>query len=116
MDIPSLACRAGCVCVWNCLTAAPTRATLDEQIAAIEELAELEPNCKCKSLVCARLTAGCLESLAHYKSMLLSRYADELDVTACEKLRSEKRALLEQLMSIDSLRRARYEDLLDAGS
>jgi len=84
----------------------------------IEELADLEPDSKCKHNTLLprydwQLT-GCLQSLAHYKQQILLRYrgamssdeATQLDQQVCEHLL--------RLEHIDPLRQNRYRDLLAA--
>jgi len=51
---------------------------------------------------------GCLESIVHYKLLLLRKYGAELNA----KLLSEEcRVLLRCLQALDPARRRRYEDL-----
>lgn len=59
-------------------------------------------------LLMSYLTTGCLESIVHYKLLLLRKYGAELDA----KLLSEEcRVLLRCLKALDPARRRRYEDL-----
>jgi len=55
-----------------------------------------------------------MQSLAHYKQLLLSTWGDQLDASAKASLDTQVKELLERLSAIDPLRRHRYEDLLKA--
>ncbi|KLO14220.1 rab-protein geranylgeranyltransferase [Schizopora paradoxa] len=71
---------------------------LKREIQVIEELSEVEPDCK-----------WCLESLCHYKRLLLASFTHNEDqrialVDACQ-------SLLSRLQSIDPYRRNRYLEL-----
>ena len=77
---------------------APSRALLEGEIQAIGELLEEEPGSK-----------WCMESLVHYKSLLLKQHATQNDER--EALKEECARLLEELKGVDSFRKARYEEL-----
>ncbi|WFD32027.1 protein geranylgeranyltransferase type II [Malassezia sp. CBS 17886] len=83
---------------------APTRRVLEAQIKLIAELAELEPDSK-----------WCLQSLAHYKQELLSRFAEQMDTRTAEAVRAETAGLFRRLATIDPLRAQRYRDLEHGG-
>ncbi|KAF7966885.1 hypothetical protein HWV62_36635 [Athelia sp. TMB] len=80
---------------------APSRALLEGEIQAIGELLEEEPGSK-----------WCMESLVHYKSLLLKQHATQDDER--ESLKEECARLLEELKGVDSFRKARYEELAAA--
>lgn len=90
----------------------PDQKTLEQQIHLIEELAELEPDSKCTLSFTKR--PGCMQSLAHYKQLLLSTWGDLLDASVKDTLATQIKELLERLSVIDPLRQHRYEDLLKA--
>ncbi|WFD36413.1 protein geranylgeranyltransferase type II [Malassezia cuniculi] len=71
---------------------APTRETLEAEIATITELSELEPDNK-----------WCIQSLAYYKDLMNKLY----DVDT----KSEVDGLLARLIEVDPLRKGRYNDL-----
>lgn len=53
-----------------------------------------------------------MQSLAHYKQLVLTVCADQLDAAAKATLAKQIKDLLERLSHIDPLRQRRYEDLL----
>lgn len=55
-----------------------------------------------------------MQSLAHYKQLLLSTWGDLLDASVKDTLATQIKELLERLSVIDPLRQHRYEDLLKA--
>ncbi|PFH50050.1 hypothetical protein AMATHDRAFT_146065, partial [Amanita thiersii Skay4041] len=67
------------------------------EIKAIQELLEEQPDSK-----------WCLDSILHYKRLLLAKHGSSVDVA---KTKSECYKLLEQLKGVDPLRRQRYEDI-----
>ncbi|PWN47494.1 protein prenylyltransferase [Violaceomyces palustris] len=80
----------------------PSRDILEEEIQAIEELLELEPDSK-----------WCMQSLANYKVLLSKFVGSEGGEGVEENLLSSARSHLEKLKDIDPDRRARYQYLLD---
>jgi len=87
---------------------------LDREIAAIQELLEEQPDSKCMMPYLglfsrhSRYRIGCIESMAHYKSLLARKFRSEVNF---EVLSQEIRSLLEQLEELDPARRRRYQDL-----
>ncbi|KIM49288.1 hypothetical protein M413DRAFT_438472 [Hebeloma cylindrosporum] len=75
----------------------PSKELLEREIASIQELVKEEPDKK-----------WCLESIVHYKLLLLRNYGRELDAKV---LSEECRVLLRCLQTLDPARRRRYEDL-----
>ncbi|KAF8636467.1 hypothetical protein AX17_003283 [Amanita inopinata Kibby_2008] len=67
------------------------------EIGAIQELLNEQPDSK-----------WCLESILHYKRLLLRKHGESVDVAA---LSNDCIQLLRQLKMIDPLRRHRYEDI-----
>jgi len=70
---------------------------LEREIAAIQELLDEQPDSK-----------WCIESITHYKRLLLKLYTSEVDVNV---LSEEIRTLLSRLQTLDPARRRRYRDL-----
>lgn len=57
---------------------------------------------------------GCLESLVHYKRLLLKIYAKVASQSAeveSKRLMSECQSILDKLLQVDPYRRKRYEEL-----
>lgn len=77
---------------------APSRDLLEGEISAIGELLEEEPGSK-----------WCMESLVHYKSLLLKLHAKENGERSA--LKEDCAGLLKELKEVDPFRRARYEEL-----
>ena len=94
---------------------------LEREITVIQELLEVEENSKCMCGFFTTRTApltwdlaiGCLESLVHYKSLLLALPESS---ASKEKLLEECRSSLAVLEQIDPKRRTRYRDLGQSGS
>ncbi|KAF9501297.1 rab-protein geranylgeranyltransferase [Pleurotus eryngii] len=72
---------------------------LEREIGAIQELLEEQPDSK-----------WCMESLVHYKRLILTNYSSDRD----SDLVADCVQLLEQLKEIDSARRHRYEEIRQA--
>ncbi|KAF8163141.1 rab-protein geranylgeranyltransferase [Crassisporium funariophilum] len=70
---------------------------LEREIAVIQELLDEQPDSK-----------WCMESIVHYKRLLLRNCASEVDVGA---LSTDCRTLLKTLEDLDPARRKRYQDL-----
>ncbi|RDB20991.1 Geranylgeranyl transferase type-2 subunit alpha [Hypsizygus marmoreus] len=70
---------------------------LESEIAAIQELLDEQPDSK-----------WCMESIVHYKRLLLRNHLEHVDT---QKLSAECQELLEQLQRIDPWRRRRYEGI-----
>ncbi|KAJ8517321.1 hypothetical protein ONZ45_g5499 [Pleurotus djamor] len=69
---------------------------LEREIGVIQELLDEQPDSK-----------WCMESLVHYKRLILANYPSEQDTALLESCLS----LLEALKKLDSARRDRYEEL-----
>ncbi|KAF9052708.1 hypothetical protein BJ165DRAFT_1442192 [Panaeolus papilionaceus] len=78
-----------------------SRSLLEREIGAIQEL--LEDQCDSK---------WCMESIVHYKRMIVFKYANEEDVGV---LSQECREMLSRLIELDPARRRRYESLCKSG-
>ena len=91
------------------------------EIEGIEELLEEEPDSRCTSKFsspgCSKLTwsedlaTGCLDSLIHYKRLLVKLLSSEEDREEREKLNLECKEMLDQLAEIDPMRGNRYRDI-----
>ncbi|XP_006458270.1 hypothetical protein AGABI2DRAFT_216711 [Agaricus bisporus var. bisporus H97] len=75
-----------------------TRKVLEREISVISDLLAEQPDSK-----------WCLESLVHYKRMLINSHKDAVDAQA---LTDECHALLLQLSEIDPMRSRRYKDIM----
>ncbi|KAJ7197194.1 hypothetical protein GGX14DRAFT_471768 [Mycena pura] len=78
----------------------PTLSVLEREIVIIQELLELleeQPDRK-----------WCMESLVHYKRLVLRKHSSTIDVPG---VTSECRNLLNELRRVDPARRARYEEI-----
>lgn len=88
------------------------REVLEREIGVIKELLDEQPDSKCMAYVVHGLTipylafTGCMESLVHYKGILLRHHSPHSETLVCECL-----DLLEQLKDIDPARRQRYEEI-----
>lgn len=94
---------------------------MNQEIEGIRELLEEQPDSKCASYVCPRLSlvmaqaihTGCMESLVHYHRLLLPSLTEEekrqQTIADCIKW-------LETLKSIDPMRRRRYEEIGELNS
>ncbi|KAJ6606532.1 hypothetical protein DFH09DRAFT_1299764 [Mycena vulgaris] len=69
---------------------------LEREIAVIQELLDEQPDSK-----------WCMESLVHYKRLLLQKHSSALDAGIV----NDCRRLLSQLQMLDPARRRRYEDI-----
>jgi len=74
------------------------KTVIEREISVIQGLLDEQPDSK-----------WCLESMVHYKRLLLERYGSEVD---CEGLRGECREYVRRLTDLDGLRRGRYEEML----
>ena len=90
---------------------------LVREIDAIQELLDEQPDSKCElasiDVPLRKMFAnfplqGCLESIVHYKRLLLRDWASDIDV---EQLRSECADLLKRLERLDPMRCMRYREL-----
>lgn len=97
------------------------RGVLDREIGVIAELLDEQPDSKCACHTRHRhiynnflfplifiFGAGCMESIVHYKTILLRLHASP---TEQESLKRECAELLGQLKEVDPARRRRYEEL-----
>ena len=57
------------------------------------------------------INVGCMESLVHYKKLILQKHVRSVDTESQGALREECRDLLEKLQTIDPNRRQRYVEL-----
>ncbi|EJD05742.1 rab-protein geranylgeranyltransferase [Fomitiporia mediterranea MF3/22] len=75
---------------------------LQREIGVIEELSEVEPDCK-----------WCLEMLVHYKKLRLEKYLSHKPgiETERDRVRSECLSMLSKLEKIDSYRAKRYQEI-----
>jgi geranylgeranyl transferase type-2 subunit alpha len=82
------------------------------EINVIEELLEIEPDSKCTFNPLCMLShcrsylgqIGCLDTLVHYKSLLLQHVRPDSLIPDCV-------SMLTKLESLDPFRRGRYADL-----
>jgi len=86
---------------------------LEREIAAIQELLDEQPDSKCMWFTNAMASAtdsrvGCMESIVHYKRLLLKSSAADID---SKKLIGDCVSLLQRLRELDPARRRRYLDL-----
>jgi geranylgeranyl transferase type-2 subunit alpha len=58
-----------------------------------------------------RCVVGCMETLVHYKQLLVRAHADHYGPDGVQALKGECRTLLGQLEDLDPKRRQRYRDL-----
>ncbi|KAF9532343.1 rab-protein geranylgeranyltransferase [Crepidotus variabilis] len=70
---------------------------LEREISAIQELLDEQPDSK-----------WCMESIVHYKRLLLNNYAKDVDT---QHLTRDCKDLLERLETLDPMRRLRYREL-----
>ncbi|KZV64464.1 cytochrome P450 [Peniophora sp. CONT] len=73
---------------------------LEKEIEGIQELLQEQPDSK-----------WCMESLVHYKQLLMRVHAATLGEDRAQTLRTDCKSLLEQLEAQDPMRRQRYRDL-----
>ncbi|KAI0035755.1 rab-protein geranylgeranyltransferase [Vararia minispora EC-137] len=92
--------------------------SLTREIKGIHELLEEQPDSKCMfSPILATLNltnacvSGCMETLVHYKRLLIRSHTSRLGPEGTQILREECLGLLKQLEELDPLRRQRYRDL-----
>jgi len=76
------------------------RGILSQEIDGIQELLKEQPDSK-----------WCMESLVHYKSLLIQRHASDVGPKGVKELGKECLALLGELEALDPLRQRRYRDL-----
>lgn len=85
---------------------------LEREIKVIEELLEEEPESRCKSNAISEVRGlfplGCLNSLVHYKRLLIRHRPDEKSI-----LMEECQAMLTRLSTIDTMRQQRYKDICE---
>jgi geranylgeranyl transferase type-2 subunit alpha len=86
---------------------------LEREIKVIEELLEEEPESRCKCIPKTELQRrnqlfqkGCLNSLVHYKKLLLRHRPNEKD-----ELVKQSQDMLRKLSQIDTMRKKRYADI-----
>ena len=91
---------------------------LNREITAIQELLDEQPDSKCWSKMSLNRVfiadcgnTGCMESLVHYKRMLLRKHESSLDSAVKLALTEDCENLLLKLQTIDPSRRQRYIDL-----
>ncbi|KAH8117241.1 rab-protein geranylgeranyltransferase [Phellopilus nigrolimitatus] len=77
-----------------------SKVLLVREIAVIEELSDLEPDCK-----------WCLESLVHYKRLLLRKHFSNITDPERQKILEECLCTLATLENIDPPRLKRYEEI-----
>ncbi|TFK54826.1 rab-protein geranylgeranyltransferase [Heliocybe sulcata] len=75
---------------------------LASEIAAIEELLEEQPDSK-----------WCLESLVHYRRLLVRNHAMVIGKEESERILRQCIEFLQQLQTLDTPRKRRYQDILD---
>ncbi|VDC07114.1 unnamed protein product [Peniophora sp. CBMAI 1063] len=73
---------------------------LEKEIEGIQELLQEQPDSK-----------WCMESLVHYKQLMVRAHSRTLGEDRARTLRAECKSLLEQLEAQDPMRRQRYRDL-----
>ncbi|KAL5529297.1 hypothetical protein ACEPAG_5282 [Sanghuangporus baumii] len=79
------------------------KALLQREISMIQELSEVEPECK-----------WCLESLVHYNRLLIEKHLRgdaEITKREREKVRDKCLSMLRTLVRIDSFRTMRYQEI-----
>lgn len=76
---------------------------LRREIAVIEELLEVEPDSK-----------WCLESLVHYKRLLISNHSISLSESERSTIKQQCQQMLKQLQAIDPQRLHRYHELAES--
>ena len=93
---------------------------MNREIRVIEELSEVEPDCKCKHsphktsrFSNLQLYSGCIESLVHYKRLLLEKHLrHETDNAGkLKEILSECLSALSNLERIDPYRIRRYQEI-----
>lgn len=90
---------------------------LKREIQSIQELLDEQPDSKCLfrfisgSAGYADCEIGCMESLVHYKQLLVRNHSTSLESGEDDNLIASCLGLLRQLETIDPLRRQRYGDL-----
>lgn len=87
---------------------------LEREIAIIQELLDEQSDSKCQDVSASRRSLslmksiGCMESLVHYKRLLLKNHHSSVDASS---LTSDCRRLLSDLRVLDPARRRRYEEI-----
>ncbi|TFY83668.1 hypothetical protein EWM64_g351 [Hericium alpestre] len=81
---------------------ADDRKLLEREIVVIQDLLDEQPDSK-----------WCMETLVHYKQLILSKHSAEISPAEAEKLVEQCIALLKQLEEIDPPRRQRYRELAE---
>ncbi|KZT26484.1 rab-protein geranylgeranyltransferase, partial [Neolentinus lepideus HHB14362 ss-1] len=84
--------------------AGQNRHILESEINAIEELLEEDPGSK-----------WCIESLVHYKRLLVRNHAAVIGKEQAEKLHRQCIDMLQQLQTLDPPRKRRYQDIREFG-
>ncbi len=90
---------------------------LQAEISSIQELLDEQPDSKCEYqaslpvLIVLTVLTGCMESLVHYKQLLLRKHSASIAAEERETIEKACLDLLQQLQTLDSERRNRYEEL-----